>query len=123
MGEAAKKAKEEAKRAKEGGQAPEEGTDAKIDSEEKERIPVQQSKDSIDKQKVREVKEIVHEVEDDGSWGPDGACPLGHPLVPVFSLDDDDVEDCDICKAKSDATTVIARCKKCKQHVCKKCRK
>mmetsp|Transcript_11858 Transcript_11858/g.34602 ORF Transcript_11858/g.34602 Transcript_11858/m.34602 type:complete len:250 (-) Transcript_11858:76-825(-) len=49
-----------------------------------------------------------------------GYCPLSHALVPVFSIDDEDVIKCDICEC-SQKNEVILRCKPCAYHLCRKC--
>jgi len=49
-----------------------------------------------------------------------GTCPLNHALVPVFSIDDEDVIKCDICDTQKSGIEIL-RCKSCAYHLCKSC--
>jgi len=50
-----------------------------------------------------------------------GTCPLGHGLVPLMSLDQDDGIVCDICNCKQSKEASLLRCKACAYYLCKKC--
>lgn len=50
-----------------------------------------------------------------------GTCPLGHGLVPIISVDLEDMVACDICGCKKKSDSSILRCKTCNYHLCKPC--